>query len=307
MQMIRLTVGLTLVTAQLALGQNEEIADNRQQQLINEAVRSQSVRNFRSVISEDAGQPGKTALKKEKLTDFQVGLLQDLEYQSNANLDGNGGSGSFSYSPTVFFRSSTKIREELRFSTAASWGSTWYSDLDERDFWGLTGQVQLNYRPAKRWPEFYAGPELNRYEQWDGGDEISKSISAVVGLRNTVKLGPKTNLFYNIRYAHRWIDPSQFERDQVNVLVGFTQRLAKGLFLQPSYSFGWYDYEDGFGLANVDREDLRHELALALVYRLNENFSFRLSGSFVDNDSSFSRANYQNFSTGLNSGIVYGF
>lgn len=175
----------------------------------------------------------------------------------------------------------------------------------------MTGRVNLNYRPFEKWPEFYVGPEVNRFEAWEDGQEISKSVTVAAGLRNNVRLTPFTSLFYNIRYSHRWIDRSQFERDQVNCLLGLTQRLAKALFLQPSYSFAWYGYEDvvndPFVGRNVQREDLRHEIALALIYRLNDNFSFRLSGSFVDQDSTFARANYQNFSTGLNSRITINF
>jgi|GEM_PF-1174424 len=309
---LRLALGLTLISSSLAFSQtSEDVTDARQQQLLNEGVKAASVRNMRAVIQEDAGAPAQIALKERKITDFRVGLFQDFVYESNANLNGNGGEGSFSYNPTVFFRTNSKLNEQFRVDTLMSWGSTWYSDLEDRDFWGVTGQVHLNYRPFEKWPEFYAGPEVNRFEAWEDGDEISKSVSIAAGLRNNVRLASSTSLFYNLRYSHRWIDPSQFERDQVNVLIGFTQRLAKGLFLQPSYSFGWYDYDgvvrDRSAGQNVEREDLRHEIALALIYRLNENFTFRLSGSFVDQDSTLTRANYQNFSTGLNSGITYDF
>lgn len=291
----------------------EEATEAAQQRLLNEATRSLSVKNVRAVAIEDAGRPADNLFIKKFRTDFKVGLLQDFVYESNANLNGNGGEGSFSYNPTVFFKAETRLTDQLRLDSSVNWTSTWYSDLDDRDFWGISGRVMLNYQPFDKWPEFYAGPELNRFEAWDDGDEISKSVAAVAGLRNNVRLAQGTHLFYNLRYSHRWMDPSQFERDQVNIIVGFTQRLAKGLFLQPSYSFGWYDYEDNFADRQagagvfVSREDLRHEFSLALIYRLNECFTFRLSGSFVDQDSTLSRANYQNFSTGLNSGIIYNF
>jgi hypothetical protein len=305
---LRLTLGLTLLSSALAFAQiSEEVTDARQQQLLNEGLRSASVRNTRAVIQEDAGAPSQLALKEEKRTKFRVGLLQDFLYESNANLEGNSGEGSFSYNPSVFFRTETKLNDQFRVDSAITWSSTWYSDLEDRDFWGLSGRVNLNYRPYEKWPEFYAGPELNRFEAWKDGDEISKTVALVAGLRNNLRLASATSLFYDVRYSHRWIDPSQLERDQVNLLVGLTQRLTQSLFLQTSYSFGWFNYEDPFDNAQVDREDLRHKIALALIYRLNENFYFRLSGSFEDQDSTLPRANYQNFSTGLNSGISYEF
>lgn len=293
-----------LLTAPLAQAELQNTTDARQQELLNEAVRGQSIRNFKDVLREDGG----TAVKKAKWADFQVGLLQDFEYESNANFNGNGGEDSFSYTPTVFAAGSAKINEQFRISAITTWSSTWYEGLDNSDFWGVTGAAYLNYRPAQKWPEFFTGAELNRYESWDDGSEISKSVSPVVGLRNNVALCNSTGLFYNIRYSHRWTDPGQFDRDQVTLLLGLNHRLAKGLFLQPSYSFGYYDYVREFGGSdNISREDLRHEFALSLVYRVNPYLTLRLSGSFVDNDSTLALANYQNFSTGLNSGLVYNF
>lgn len=314
-QTLQILIFLIIVALapQMGIAQSlEEAAEASQQRLLNEAIRASAIRNARAVAAEDAGRPAELALKKRAMTEFTVGLFQDFLYESNARLDSNSGEGSFSYSPTVLFRANTKLNDEFRVESSANWSSTWYSDIEDRDFWGLAGRVMLNYRPFQKWPEFYAGPELNRFEAWEGGDEISKSVSAVAGFRNNVQVYPGGSVFYNARYSHRWIDPSQFERDQVNVIVGLTHRLGKGFFLQPSYSFGWYNYEDDFidrraGGRVVDREDLRHEVALALIYRLNDHFTFRLSGSFVDHDSSLTRANYQNFSTGLNSGITYGF
>jgi hypothetical protein len=308
MKTLLIRTAALMLALPLAHAQLEDQTDARQQQLINEAIRSQSVRNFKDVLREDGGD----VVKKAKWADFQVGLLQDFEYETNANFNGNSGEGSFSYSPTVFAAGNAKLNEQFRLSGIASWTSTWYEGLDNSDFWGVTGGAYLNYRPMNNWPEFFTGVELNRYESWDDGSEISKSVSPVVGLRNNVRLGSKTGLFYNLRYSHRWTDPGQFDRDQFTINLGLNHRLAKGLFIQPGYSFGYYDYvrdfnEFGVGTRQVDREDLRHEFSLSLVYRYNTYLSFRLSGTFVDNDSTLPVANYQNFSTGLNSGIIYNF
>jgi hypothetical protein len=299
-------ISALLLSLPLAQAQLENQTDARQQQLINEAIRGQSVRNFKDVLREDGG----SVVKKAKWADFQVGLLQDFEYESNANFNGNSGDDAFSYTPTVFAAGSAKLNEQFRISAITTWSSTWYEGIDDADFWGVTGGAYLNYRPSTKWPEFFTGAELNRYEAWEDGSEISKSVSPVVGLRNTVRLGTNTGLFYNMRYSHRWTDPGLFDRDQFTINLGFNQRLAKGLFLQPAYSFGYYDYVRDFNEftpGQVSREDLRHEFSLSLVYRVNEYLSFRLSGTFVDNDSTLSEANYQNFTTGLNSGIIYNF
>lgn len=295
---------LVLLTAPAVHAQLEEQTDARQQQMINEAIRGQSVRNYKDVLREDGG----SVIKKTKWADFQVGLLQDFEYDSNANFNGKSGDGAFSYSPTVFASGNFKLNDQFRITAITSWTSTWYEGIEDSDFWGVNGAAYLNYRPAANWPEFFTGGELNRYEAWEDGNEISKSASPVVGLRNNVRLGSTTGLFYNLRYSHRWTEPGLFDRDQFTLNLGLNQRLAKGLFLQPAYSFGYYDYVREFGgFRQISREDYRHEFSLSLVYRVNTHLSFRLSGSFVDNDSSLSAANYQNFSTGLNSGIVYNF
>lgn len=140
---LRLALGLTLISPVLAISQtSEEVTDARQQQLLNEGVKAASVRNMRAVIQEDAGVPGQIALQQQKITEFRVGLMQDLIYESNAKLKGNGGEGSFSYNPIVFFRTDSKLNEQLRVDTQMTWSSTWYSDLKDSDFWGgdRTGQ-----------------------------------------------------------------------------------------------------------------------------------------------------------------------
>ncbi|MDX6767049.1 MAG: hypothetical protein SFU85_09680 [Candidatus Methylacidiphilales bacterium] len=295
---------LTQILVLPAKSQIETQTDARQQQLATETARTQSLGAFKNVLREDGG----VLAARQKWADFQVGLLQDFQYDSNANFDGNGGDDSFSYSPTVFAGANARINNEWSVSGMSTWSSTWYDGVDGQDYWGATGSLLAHYRPRANWPEFFTGAEVDRYEAWNDSTEISKSISAVAGLRNNVQLGSSTGLFYQFRYAHRWSDPTLFNRDQLTVSLGLSQRLAKGLYLQPTYSFGYFAYENDFGPANdVEREDLRHEFALSLVYRLTTYLSLRLSGSFVDNDSTLGTASYQNFSTGLNSGLVYNF
>lgn len=283
----------------------EDRTDARQQQLLGQAP-TVAPQRLRGALAEDGGDPAADAHSLVRIT-YRAGVTQDFLYESNADYNGNSGQGSFSYTPTVLAGAEFRFSDSFRVDASGEWLSTWYSDLgDNADFWGLTGRVLACYRPFAQGPEFFAGPELARFEQWNDGAEISKSVGAVGGLRYGVEVRPGTGLFATLRGGHRWTDPGQFDRHHVSVFLGATQRLAPGLFLQPGYSFAYADYVRDFS-GGVSREDLRHEVSLALLYRINEQWTVRLCGSFADNDSSFGPANYQNISSGLNSGFIVEF
>jgi hypothetical protein len=271
-----------------------------------EAARAAAPSRLRGALAEDGGEPASDANRLFRAT-YRAGLQQSFIYESNADYNGNGGQGSFSATPTVLLGTELRFSESFRIDASGEWSSTWYNDLaDDADFWGLTGRVLACYRPSGKWPEFFAGPELARFEQWEDGSEISKSLGVVGGLHHGVELRPGTSLFGTLRGGHRWTDPGQFDRHHASVFLGLNQRLARGLFLQPGYSFAYADYVRDFA-DGVSREDFRHEASLALLYRINEQLTVKLTGSFVDNDSTFAPANYQNISSGLNSGLIYEF
>jgi Putative beta-barrel porin 2 len=254
-------------------------------------------------VSEDGG--NLSVLKKgPKALRYHFGIFNDVEYQSNANLEGNGGKGSAVWFPGLEAGVVWNFAQRWSWESAVSAEAGIYSSLENQDYWGVNLRNQLKFTLDKKLPFLYAGPDLYRYQSFDTGDEISRAVAPKVGLGyGYLFQDTQTNLFSDIRYQHHFVtSAADTSRDTIRVLAGVTQQLVQNVFLQGYYEYRFSDYEDAFG-----REDSRHTFGGSLIWEATRNLSLRLNTSFIDNDSTDANAAFQTINTGLGSALTWSF
>jgi hypothetical protein len=251
---------------------------------------------------EDGGDMTELKRQATKEVFYRLGLFNDIEYQSNADLQGNGGSGAVLFNPGVEGGLTWDFAPQLKLDVSGRVESGIYEGISDQDYWGADSAVKLKYQYSKYYPEFYVGPRLYRFQSFDDGDLLSEAVMAVTGLNygyNIRQTG--TYPFVNLQYQHQWVTPSALERDVYRATVGVTQELYKALFLQAYYEYRYSDYQ------NTNRSDRRNILGSALIWQPLSYLTLRLNFNFIDNDSSVERAQYQTFNGGLGSALSWKF
>ncbi|NJK92428.1 MAG: outer membrane beta-barrel protein [Blastochloris sp.] len=252
-------------------------------------------------LNEDGGNLNE--LKRSgKNFNYHFGLFSDIEYQSNANLDGNGGKGAAVWLPAAEAGLTWKFAPQWSLSSTASADAGLYTDVDEQNYWGLNLRNEIKYSLGSNLPHFYAGPDFYRYQSLDTGDEISLAFAPKVGVGYGYLMDrSKTYLFSDVRYQHHFVNsPIDTSRDTVRVMLGLTQQLTESWFAQAYYEYRFSDYDDLLG-----REDSRNTVGLSLIWEATRNLSLRLNTNFIDNDSNDPNASFQTFNTGLGSALIW--
>ena len=103
----------------------------------------------------------------------------------------------------------------------------------------------------------------------------------------------RTRLSNGYQFANYWAFPLSEDRMTHTLFAAITRQLAGSLYAQGSYTWQYTAFE------NQARYDSRHNIALALLYALNDRTALRLYMNFVRNESSAPPADYENFSSGL--------
>lgn len=273
--------------------------------VLDRAMQTKKSDNRDSATFEDGG--NLNLLKNTaKAVAFHVGVHSDVEYQSNADLDGNSGKGSAVWFPSTELGLRWKIAPKWSLDSTAGASAGLYSSAEEQNFWGVTSNTVLKYSLGRNLPFFYAGPDLYRYQSFDTGDEISRGVAPKAGMGYSYRIEKsKTNIFSDIRYQHHFVSPSDRNRDQdrdtVRVMLGLTQQIADNLFVQGYYEYRFSDYTS-FG-----REDSRNTVGASLIWEATRNLSLRLNTSFIDNDSTDEIAQFQTINTGMGSSLIWRF
>lgn len=292
-------LGIPLARAQETPSQ--VAAEERQRQLLDTAVRQQKLNEVEQALAEDGGKLDELIIRN-KLADFKIGLINNLEYQSNADFNGNSGDGSGVYTGGLEFGIKKEFNKHLLWDNYARITSTHYTSLDDADYWGAFSRSFVRLRYNRLLPEFYVGPEIYRYEGWHDGEELSSSITASAGLQNYHSIGDfGLGLFYDYKFSQRWVSPGTSDRMENGILIGFNQQIYNNANIQAYYHFRYSDYQ------NVDREDYRHTIGLAYVARMFDCLNLRVGGEFYDNASNLDFAEYQGFTAGLNSTVTFNF
>jgi opacity protein-like surface antigen len=266
----------------------------------------QAMKVKNSAVNEDAlnedGGNLKVLQQKSSALRYHFGIFSDVEYQSNANLDGNSGKGSAVWFPGAEAGLIWKLSPQWSVESTASAEAGIYSSVEEQDFWGVSLRSNLKYRPGANLPYIYAGPDFYRYQSFDTGDEISRAVAPKVGIGYGHLFDrTKTYLFSDLRYQHHFVtSEADTNRDTVRVMLGLTQQLVESWFVQGYYEYRFSDYDDGF-----KRQDSRHTLGASLIWEATKNLSLRLNTSFIDNDSNDPNAQFQTINTGMGSSLVW--
>jgi len=273
---------------------------------LDRAMQIKNTGSAESAILEDGGDI--QLLKQQASTPFKfhVGIFNDVEYQSNANLDGNSGKGAAVWLPGAEVGLDWDIAPKWSLQSTLGAEAGMYSDVEEQNYWGLSSKTSLKYSFGRNLPNLYAGPDFYRYQSFDTGDEISLGVAPKVGMGYGYMIEKsKTYLFSDVRYQRHFVSPSDGNNDQdrhtVRVILGVSQQVANGLFALAYYEYRYSDY-DAF-----NREDSRNTVGGSLTWEATRNLSLRLNASFTDNDSTISAAEFQSLNAGMGSSLIWFF
>jgi len=252
-------------------------------------------------IMEDGGDYKQLAKAKRDIF-YRLSLLNDIEYQSNARQRGDSGRAAMLYNPGLEGSLIWNFAPQLKFEARARIESGLYAGEDDLDYWGMDAGVRLKYQYSRKYPEFYIGPDLYRYQSLDDGDELGRAVAAVAGLNYSYRVkSTGTTPFINLQYKHQWISPSDFDRSVYRATVGVNQDITSKLAWQGFYEFRISDYVDG------GRLDHRHVVGTGLIWKPLDYLSVRLNFSFIDNESNRSKASYESLNSGLGSALTWQF
>lgn len=213
-------------------------------------------------------------------------------YTSNARLRGNHGSGDYLTIPTLEEGFTAPLGRGFDIDSIVRAESTIYSRFDERSFWGFSGQTNLGYRFRPTWPQAYIGTEQYYYQSFENGEKLASAVSAQAGLVQSVTLNRgKTLLFAGYNYAHYFAFPDLDTRNAHHLTLSLTHQLRPALYAQLFYQWQYSAY------TQEDRDDSRNVAGLNFIYQFTPHLFGSLNSAFVDNNSSFSAASYQNVTT----------
>ncbi len=134
----------------------------------------------------------------------------------------------------------------------------------------------------------------------DGGDELFNDHAIELGLFKPFPFR-RDHFFYLGADTAFSLDagPSYARRHEHSVIVGHRYTPFDKLELGLHYRFSVYDY------VSSSRTDLNHDLGAAIDYRLSDNFTFRISGTYRINDSNTAGADYEAGTAGAAFGFLW--
>ena len=246
------------------------------------------------MISEDRGEVVELNGRPGRSPRFRLGASTSIEHQSNAALLPSGPRDD--WASTSFFDAgwNPALSESLSFDLSLRSEITGYFHLDQLSYWGPMTSALFDFHPRANWPHAYAGGQLYRYDRIRSGAEITSAGAVLAGLEQSWDFhSGRTRLSIGYQFANYWAFPLSEDRMTHTLFVAITRQLAGSLYAQGSYTWQYTAFE------NQARYDSRHNIALALLYALNDRTALRLYMNFVRNESSAPPADYENFSSGL--------
>ncbi|MDX2226497.1 MAG: outer membrane beta-barrel protein [Verrucomicrobiae bacterium] len=271
-------------------------------QTVNELVREAREAAQKEAIREDAGDVAFLGGKAPSPDRFFVRFQNLLEYVSNADYRGSTGRADLMWNPAIEGGWSRQMGSGIGVAASVRVDSVKFVEVQENDFWGPSGDVQVFWQMKPSMPVLRAGFRPSSYSSMDTDQRILDSLSNYAGFEHSVPVNQgRTALFYGFEYAQFHTSPSFSDRDAFKPYGGVTQVLRDDLFLQLFYVFQWSDYH------KLNREDSRNIAGLSLTHVVNQNLQLRLGGTFTDNDSNLTLAEYQSFNAGLNAVLNWKF
>jgi hypothetical protein len=232
------------------------------------------------------GQDGKATFRGTA----QVGS----QFVTNGRLLGNHSGADVLFLPTLEGGVNVPLNKQFSLDVMARAETVLYSHYDENAFFGFSGMATLDYTYKDRWPRLYAGVEPYWYQSLDTGNRISAANGFLGGIEYSHPFNRGRTLAYcGYKFTTYCTAPSLDSRNQHTVIVGVARQFQPSLVGQIYYSYQYSDYY------HIDRGDSRNIVGVTLSKQWTGNFFTSFSAALVDNDSSQSLAQYQNFSSGL--------
>jgi len=286
---------LLAVFASAAVAQTDP-SNNSRSALQDELARAPAV----SASTEDGGNFDDLVIAKYAIS-YHTFVLNDLEYQTNADLAGDGGESSFVWLPTVGASVLVDFDSPFSITSTVAAQAGKYTDVANQDFIGVNANFALNYELTTGLVA-YAGPELYDYKSLDGLGELSRGFAPGIGLRYSRKIiDSRTQLFGGVRYQHHYVSPSIGDRDVWSANVGVTRQLSDNFYAQGFFEYRYLNYSTG------GREDRRNTFGAALVYVPTAGLRMSTGLTFVDNDSNNVAAEFKTYNIGLGSTLSWQF
>lgn len=236
----------------------------------------------------------------ERALRTRLAVVNDFVYQSNAELSGNGGEGDFVWFPAIVGGLTYKLSDRLTLEAQAALQAGFYADLQEFDYWGISGQTLVRRELAAGW-SLYGGALAYDYQSLRGNGTLVRAFAPTVGFGySRYYAASRTFAFADIGVKKHFTSPSADDRAEYAASLGVSRQLADRLHIQAIYAYRFADYDNG-------RHDQRHQIGASLIYLFNDTIRASLGVNFVDNDSNAFGADYQTVNTGLGSSLSWSF
>lgn len=264
------------------------------------SLQNDPARQPQIAASEDGGDYSKLVISRY-VVDYRAFVLNDFEFQTNADLSGNAGEASFVWLPTVGATANVKFNSPFSIEATAALQAAFYADVSNLDFWGVNVVANLNYEISPNWTA-YVGPELYNYQSLDGGGELSSGVAPTVGIRHTHAINARSTLFAGARYQHHFVSPSSAERDVWSGNVGVIHQFSGTCFGQGFYEYRYSDYMNAGG-----RQDWRNTVGVAAIYVPSKKVRVSTGVTFSNNDSTVSVAEFRALNIGIGTSLTWDF
>ncbi len=242
-------------------------------------------------IVEDIGDIKEAEVKPIK---WRTSIGAHADYTSNAKLTGNNSSSDVLFFPTLQGGFNAELGKGFTFDLDVKIESALYSRYNERSFAGYSAAATLDWRPKPNLPRIYIGAEPYRYDSFDTGDLMTQAIGASAGTDWGFAFNHGNSLaYFGYTFTKYYTDPGIDNRSANKFIAGITHQLRGQLYGQILYRFMYSEFDD------ISRNDAHHLVGVNFIYQVNRHLFGSLGGTFIDNNSTQTRASYQSLGASL--------
>jgi hypothetical protein len=175
-----------------------------------------------------------------------------------------------------------------------------YNRFNELDFQSLDPSLTLTWAPEKI-PNtaFFVRYGFNQLTSASSGDEFFNNHQIAIGVQKVWQLSRAHSVFAGAQAQWTWADPTDSQRDEYSVFVGYHADIARDFGVDLNYRFAYFDYRE----SEVGRADKNQSLTLALRYSLEEWLSVSASSFWTTNKSNFDVFGYDAWNLGGGIGL----
>jgi hypothetical protein len=250
---------------------------------------------------EDIGEisePGVAGVANQGQFRFNAGVR--AQYTSNARLSGDHGGGDAIWFPTIEAGYHVGLGRGFAFDSLFRLEAGVYTSNTERTYIGYSLPTTIEWRPKPALPRIFVGVEPYRYDASDSRGLLTEAIGVSAGTDWGYAFDNGRSLFFlGYTFTNYYADPDIDTRNEHSAIVGVTHLIRPRLYAQIFYQYKLIDFD------NVNRIDHHEVVGLSFIYQINEHLFGTLTGNFVNNDSTETKASYQ--SAGASVGVNYHF